>query len=496
MVQIEGDPDSPPAAGACARRVPPRSSSPRDPRASSTSSTGARARPTGRRSDLEHGDGHGRRPGDRHPRPTHGSGSSTGADEPAARMGIADLGGATLDNEENYLIKKLLTAPRRRAGREPGARLPQLHGVRLGTSFGRGGATTFPQDLQNADCIVIEGSNMAEAHPVAFQWVMEAKARGARVIHVDPRFSRTSAVADSTCRSAPAATSPSSAASSTTSSRTAIGTSTSTCRYTNASTIIDEALPRHRGPRRPVLGLIRPAASTTTSASTPTGHGRHRGRARAQAPAGQQQRRRPAASGASRRRASPTAQAGRTSRPSSPTAMRPCSTRAASFSSSNGTSRATRPRWSSRPAGSRRRCSSRSASTVTENSGPDRTDGLRLRRRLDPAHGRRSVHPRRRDPPAAARQHRPPRRRHHGAARSRQHPGLDRHPDAVQPAARLPPHAARRTGTRLSTTSSSDRSADKGCWANMESYMVSLLKAWWATPPRRRTTSASTTCRG
>ena len=37
---------------------------------------------------------------------------------------------------------------------------------------------------------------MAEAHPVGFQWVMEAKARGAKVIHVDPRFSRTSALAD------------------------------------------------------------------------------------------------------------------------------------------------------------------------------------------------------------------------------------------------------------------------------------------------------------
>jgi formate dehydrogenase major subunit len=40
------------------------------------------------------------------------------------------------------------------------------------------------------------GSNMAEAHPVGFQWVMEAKARGARVIHIDPRFTRTSALAD------------------------------------------------------------------------------------------------------------------------------------------------------------------------------------------------------------------------------------------------------------------------------------------------------------
>jgi formate dehydrogenase major subunit len=66
----------------------------------------------------------------------------------------------------------------------------------LGTSFGRGGATTFQQDLQNADCILIEGSNMAECHPVGFQWVMEAKARGATIIHVDPRFTRTSAVAD------------------------------------------------------------------------------------------------------------------------------------------------------------------------------------------------------------------------------------------------------------------------------------------------------------
>jgi len=66
----------------------------------------------------------------------------------------------------------------------------------LGTSFGRGGATTFQQDLQHADCIVIEGSNMAECHPVGFQWVMEAKERGATVIHVDPRFTRTSALAD------------------------------------------------------------------------------------------------------------------------------------------------------------------------------------------------------------------------------------------------------------------------------------------------------------
>src|SRR3954471_6031028 len=40
------------------------------------------------------------------------------------------------------------------------------------------------------------GSNMAEAHPVGFQWVVEAKEKGAKVFHVDPRFTRTSALAD------------------------------------------------------------------------------------------------------------------------------------------------------------------------------------------------------------------------------------------------------------------------------------------------------------
>ncbi len=50
--------------------------------------------------------------------------------------------------------------------------------------------------MANADCIVIQGSNMAECHPVGFQWVVEAKARGARIIHVDPRFTRTSSIAD------------------------------------------------------------------------------------------------------------------------------------------------------------------------------------------------------------------------------------------------------------------------------------------------------------
>lgn len=52
------------------------------------------------------------------------------------------------------------------------------------------------QDLANSDLIIIQGSNTAEAHPVGFQWVVEARLKGAKVIHIDPRFTRTTANAD------------------------------------------------------------------------------------------------------------------------------------------------------------------------------------------------------------------------------------------------------------------------------------------------------------
>ncbi len=50
--------------------------------------------------------------------------------------------------------------------------------------------------LADSDCIIVMGSNMAENHPVGFRFVLQAKERGATIIHVDPRFTRTSALAD------------------------------------------------------------------------------------------------------------------------------------------------------------------------------------------------------------------------------------------------------------------------------------------------------------
>jgi len=52
-------------------------------------------------------------------------------------------------------------------------------------------------DIRNTDLVVVMGGNAAEAHPCGFKWVTEAKAkRGARLIVVDPRFTRTASVAD------------------------------------------------------------------------------------------------------------------------------------------------------------------------------------------------------------------------------------------------------------------------------------------------------------
>jgi formate dehydrogenase major subunit len=51
-------------------------------------------------------------------------------------------------------------------------------------------------DLKNSDCILIMGSNAAENHPIAFKWILRAKDRGAKIIHVDPRYTRTSARCD------------------------------------------------------------------------------------------------------------------------------------------------------------------------------------------------------------------------------------------------------------------------------------------------------------
>ncbi|PAT24263.1 formate dehydrogenase-N subunit alpha [Klebsiella quasipneumoniae] len=67
----------------------------------------------------------------------------------------------------------------------------------LAPTFGRGAMTNNWVDIKNANVVLIMGGNAAEAHPVGFKWVIEAKIKNnATVIVVDPRFNRSAAVAD------------------------------------------------------------------------------------------------------------------------------------------------------------------------------------------------------------------------------------------------------------------------------------------------------------
>ena len=51
-------------------------------------------------------------------------------------------------------------------------------------------------DLQNSDVVMINGSNAAENHPISMKWVQAAKDKGAKLMVIDPRFSRSAALAD------------------------------------------------------------------------------------------------------------------------------------------------------------------------------------------------------------------------------------------------------------------------------------------------------------
>src|SRR5690349_5722771 len=67
----------------------------------------------------------------------------------------------------------------------------------LGATFGRGAMTNGWIDIKNTDLMLIMGGNPAENHPCGFKWAIEAKRnRNAKMIVVDPRFTRTAAVAD------------------------------------------------------------------------------------------------------------------------------------------------------------------------------------------------------------------------------------------------------------------------------------------------------------
>jgi formate dehydrogenase-N alpha subunit len=109
---------------------------------------------------------------------------------------IASVGSVFPTSEEAYLMSKTL----RSLGLvyiENGARICVSSAVAADIeTVGRGPMSNHWIDLSNSDCIMVIGSNIAEVFPVAFKWVIRAMKKGTKLIHVDPRFTRTSAKAD------------------------------------------------------------------------------------------------------------------------------------------------------------------------------------------------------------------------------------------------------------------------------------------------------------
>jgi formate dehydrogenase-N alpha subunit len=109
---------------------------------------------------------------------------------------IAALGTVFVNSQEAYVLTKLV----RSLGivfNENESRICVTSAVTAGSeSVGRGPMTNHWIDLQNSDCIMSIGCNVAETFPVSFRWIDQAREQGAKLISVDPRFTRTSAAAD------------------------------------------------------------------------------------------------------------------------------------------------------------------------------------------------------------------------------------------------------------------------------------------------------------
>lgn len=74
----------------------------------------------------------------------------------------------------------------------------------LANSFGRGAMTNHWIDYQNSDVFFVIGANPAKNHPLAMKWITKAReTKGAKLIVVDPRFSKTAAQADLFARHRP-----------------------------------------------------------------------------------------------------------------------------------------------------------------------------------------------------------------------------------------------------------------------------------------------------
>ena len=106
------------------------------------------------------------------------------------------LGSAKFNNEQSYLFRKY-AALWGTNNVDHQARICHSTTVAgVANTWGYGAMTNSFNDIHNSKAILLIGSNPAEAHPVAVQHIMRAKESGAKVVVIDPRFTRTAAHGD------------------------------------------------------------------------------------------------------------------------------------------------------------------------------------------------------------------------------------------------------------------------------------------------------------
>ncbi|MDX1529575.1 MAG: molybdopterin-dependent oxidoreductase, partial [Gammaproteobacteria bacterium] len=106
------------------------------------------------------------------------------------------LGSAKHSNEQAYLFRKF-AAYWGTNNVDHQARICHSTTVAgVANTWGYGAMTNSYNDMHNCKAMIFVGSNPCEAHPVAMQHILRAKENGAKMIVVDPRFTRTAAHAD------------------------------------------------------------------------------------------------------------------------------------------------------------------------------------------------------------------------------------------------------------------------------------------------------------
>ena len=106
------------------------------------------------------------------------------------------VGSSKHNNEQSYLLRKFVSFWGTNNCDHQARICHSTTVAGVANTWGYGAMTNSYNDMQNSKCALYIGSNAAEAHPVSMLHMLHAKETGARMIVVDPRFTRTAAKAD------------------------------------------------------------------------------------------------------------------------------------------------------------------------------------------------------------------------------------------------------------------------------------------------------------